>query len=461
MNHSPWLKQLNSKRKYVRLTGKARAEAVIVGAGIAGITTAYYLLTKTDKQVIILEADRLAHGATGHNAGQVTSYLERPFVQLVEEFGLKLACEGVASIEHAWNLLEEILEETSLPVPFYHCHGYAGYSTLEQLLLRLDEESLRRKGGLAVREWLIIDDPAILLRIPDDLLAFCRIVSRQDIKDVLETDSDLYIAAKASRKGCLNSALFCEQLVSWFDHHYPNRFALFEKTPVNSVDLSHNEAICQTDQGEVIAERVILCTNGFENIKLKNHDGLDIDGRFHEKLYGTIGYMAGYHTKENRPPAALSYFEEKSQEALDPYIYLTRRPTDYKEPGARGENLVCLGGPEVSLGEKASYNRHEHGYPEWAAKEIDEFMKRTYRNYPKDMDFDYIWHGLMGYTVNGVRLVGFEPCNHRLLYNLGCNGVGILPSIFGAERISKLIKGEVLPISIFDPQDQRCLLPET
>jgi glycine/D-amino acid oxidase-like deaminating enzyme len=56
----------------------------------------------------------------------------------------------------------------------------------------------------------------------------------------------------------------------------------------------------------------------------------------------------------------------------------------------------------------------------------------------------------MGYTKNGVRLIGPEPKNAALMYNLGCNGVGILPSIYGGEKISRLIGGETMPPSIFD-----------
>jgi hypothetical protein len=38
------------------------------------------------------------------------------------------------------------------------------------------------------------------------------------------------------------------------------------------------------------------------------------------------------------------------------------------------------------------------------------------------------------------------------LYNLGCNGVGILTSIYGAKRISQIVAGEKLSQSIFDPK---------
>jgi hypothetical protein len=52
-----------------------------------------------------------------------------------------------------------------------------------------------------------------------------------------------------------------------------------------------------------------------------------------------------------------------------------------------------------------------------------------------------------------MRVIGHEPKNPLLMYNLGCNGVGILPSIYGAWKIAKLINGEKFPESIFDPRE--------
>jgi len=73
-------------------------------------------------------------------------------------------------------------------------------------------------------------------------------------------------------------------------------------------------------------------------------------------------------------------------------------------------------------------------------------------------DFEYKWHGLMGYTKSGLRCVGVEPLNTTLLYNLGCNGVGILPSIYGARKIAMHLAGETVKESIFDPEVQRRVL---
>ena len=51
-----------------------------------------------------------------------------------------------------------------------------------------------------------------------------------------------------------------------------------------------------------------------------------------------------------------------------------------------------------------------------------------------------------------MRQVGAEPRNPVLLYNLGCNGVGLLPSIHGGQRVARIVAGERLAPSLFDPR---------
>ncbi len=71
---------------------------------------------------------------------------------------------------------------------------------------------------------------------------------------------------------------------------------------------------------------------------------------------------------------------------------------------------------------------------------------------PARQPYDFHWHGLMGYNESGVRVVGAHPRHPRLLYNLGCNGVGFLPSLCGADRLARLLAGEQMEPSIFDPR---------
>ncbi|MFM2078186.1 MAG: hypothetical protein RJA49_2076, partial [Actinomycetota bacterium] len=94
----------------------------------------------------------------------------------------------------------------------------------------------------------------------------------------------------------------------------------------------------------------------------------------------------------------------------------------------------------------------QHGYPEDVLERLDAFIRPILApDRSEPFVYDYAWHGLMAYTDDQVRRVGAEPRNPVLLYNLGCNGVGFMPSVLGGHRIARMIAGEVLGPSIFDP----------
>jgi len=57
----------------------------------------------------------------------------------------------------------------------------------------------------------------------------------------------------------------------------------------------------------------------------------------------------------------------------------------------------------------------------------------------------------MGYTSDGIRLVGPDPGNPSLLYNLGCNGIGLLASLAGGWKVAQQMRGALFPPSMFDP----------
>jgi glycine/D-amino acid oxidase-like deaminating enzyme len=232
---------------------------------------------------------------------------------------------------------------------------------------------------------------------------------------------------------------------------YPKRFAIFEHTHVGKVVLHNEKVLLDTGSNTARALKVVMCTNGFENIKIFHESGLEIDTRFHHNVQGVVNFMSGYLNALRKPPTAISYFITENSEFTDPYFYLTRRMYDYE--GEKDLNLISIGGPELILDKDVLYTS-DIDYPEDAQSEIDEFVRTVYEgDINKKIDYAFKWHGVMGYTPNGVRLIGTEPKSQNLLYNLGCNGVGILPSIFGGRRISQIIAGEKISPSIFDPRE--------
>ena len=459
-NSSPWLAQLNRTRPLVPLAESVAADIGVVGGGIAGAVTAYFALRDTLDTVVMLEADKVAHGATGHNAGQIVSYFERPFETIVKEFGLEMANEGQRAIESAWGLLDEIVADAALRTPLYRFTGYAGCATPEQLVAHLEENKDRVAGGLVSDTILVAQESSWAKELPLDYKDLYSIVPQADILALLETEDTRYMACISSQKGCMNSALFTEELIGYMLSEFPGRFSLYEESPVTHVSLKEDRAVLLVGTHQVEVRRVVLCTNGFEQFHIENESGSDIDTKFHHLVQGRIGYMAGYLESMNAAPTALSYYPKDGEVSGDPtgeaYFYLTRRP--HGEDVGEAKNLVCAGGPEQVLPNQALYTR-EDSCREDVRESLDEFLRSTYRHYPDPgTEYAFCWHGLMGYTPGGLRRIGIEPCNPVLLYNLGCNGVGILPSVYGGKRIARILRGEALERSIFDPVDQRCMI---
>ena len=95
-SRSPWLQQLDNDAEPRPLADDRSTDVVIIGAGIAGVATVFFTLRSTSKRVLLIERHRVGRGATGHNAGQLATYFERPFCDLVDAYGFEPAIEGNA-----------------------------------------------------------------------------------------------------------------------------------------------------------------------------------------------------------------------------------------------------------------------------------------------------------------------------------------------------------------------------
>lgn len=456
-NNSPWIKQLKQTRQAQQLKDDISTDVVVVGGGIAGITTCFFTLKNTTMNTVLVEADKVAHGATGHNAGQIVSYFEKPLSEIVNEFGLELAIDGQRSVESGWDLIDEIIEDVKPKAQLHHFIGYAGISNIDDLILHLKNNRCRLNGGLNIETICVSEECQDLNNIPEEYSDLYRTIPQKELLSLLETDNSEYIACLASKKGCMNSALFTEEILNYLISKYKDRFTFYENSPVKEVRLQKNVGILSVLNNTIKATKIVLCTNGFENFSIYNESGPDIDTTFHHLVNGRIGYMSGYVEPATDSPVAISYFPKKTDLNNDPtgdnYFYLTRRP--HEHDGQKDHNLVCVGGPEKVLPNGASYSRHDF-HSEETIYTIDDFLGKNYIKYPgPETKHIFSWHGLMGYTPNGVRCIGPEPLNETLMYNLGCNGVGILPSIFGGKRISDYIKYGKLKKSIFDPQEKK------
>ncbi len=446
--NSPWLEQLQKDRPQFRLHSDHTCDVTVIGAGIAGVATTYQILKYTSSSVLLIEAGRIAHGATGRNAGQVVNCSERPFSSICQEFGKEMATEAHLLIESAWGILEDILSDAKLKTPLYKCVGYTGIVTMNDLLEALEEQAVYRQAGLKAEPMLLSLHANVLDQIPAHLRSLVSEVPHSTVLHALCTEDPQFIAASASPVGCVNSSLLCEELVAWMMKHYPDRLTVAEHAPVTEVILLSDHVKIHTTDIAITSQKVVLCTNGFEHFTIENLDGDAINPSFHRNVMGRIAYMTGYLDQGTQHAAALSYAISEDLENT-PYYYLTRRPYEHREHGQK--TLLCIGGPERDLPNDATFDPSSEP-PESIVEDIERIGRDTYRTPPAHDIHTFVWQGLMGHTPNRIRRIGAEPRNPRLLYNLGCNGVGILGSVYGGKRIAELLLGIHLRPSIFDPK---------
>ena len=235
---SPWTTQIKKERDSQKLDKNLDTDICIIGGGISGVVTAYNILTKTDHSTTLLEAYKIAHGATGHNAGQLVAELERSVVSLVEDFGFEKTIKAIQNIESSWILIEQIIEDLNLNVNYSTFLGYNLYSTKEQIENKLNDLIILQEGDVNIRKMLIAREYFDSLQLDFKFNSLIDIISQDDILSLSETKNPDYIAALPLKKGCLNSALFTEKVVHSLLQKYPNRLYVYEESPVKEIIIS-------------------------------------------------------------------------------------------------------------------------------------------------------------------------------------------------------------------------------
>jgi glycine/D-amino acid oxidase-like deaminating enzyme len=445
---SPWIAQLAPLGDPRPLDEDVATDVAIIGAGIAGIATAFFALRSTDHRVLVLERDRVAHGASGRNAGQLTTYFERPLHDIAAQFGDDLAIEAQRAFDDAHDLLDLLVAEAGATVRVERFTGHMGMLTLNHVLVHLRNNRLRLHGGLRIEPCVVSDEAAFLDQIPEEFAELYTVVPQARIRELLETDDDRYRAVLSDRKGCANSAMLCQQVLAYLERQYPDRLRFADRTEVERVVVGPGGVELHANHHSVRAARVVLCTNGYTRHVVEDETGTPLVLHPEQQVVGTYGFMAAFAEEQPRTPAAMSYIRNQAVGSGEaPYVYITRRT--YDRPGG-AVTLTCMGGPEWP---------HDGVYDPWAPfpgalLDVLDSEVRAYaqRARPAGQPYDFHWHGLMGYMDGMVRVIGPHPGRPSLLYNLGCNGVGFLPSIHGGRQIARLLGGEQLPRSIFDPR---------
>ncbi|HEV7822762.1 MAG TPA: FAD-binding oxidoreductase, partial [Burkholderiales bacterium] len=106
-----------------RLQKDITADTVVVGSGIAGLSTAYELATLGQK-VAVLDRGPIAGGITARTTAHLTSLCDESFSSLIQVRGLDIAKQFYASQAASLDRMEQIQQSESIDCGFRRLDGY-------------------------------------------------------------------------------------------------------------------------------------------------------------------------------------------------------------------------------------------------------------------------------------------------------------------------------------------------
>lgn len=116
-NDSIWEKDRESRRQFRSLEQNIKTDVCVIGGGITGISTAYYL-SKEGKKVVVLEKNRIASKTSGGTTGKITSQHHLFYNYLIQSQSKEFAKKYWKANEKAIENIENIIKTEKIDCDF-------------------------------------------------------------------------------------------------------------------------------------------------------------------------------------------------------------------------------------------------------------------------------------------------------------------------------------------------------
>ena len=374
---------------YPPLAGDLDAGVCVIGAGLAGLTTAY-LLALEGQDVVLIDALSIGAGETG----RTTAHFFPPddwYVDVEDGFGTDAARLVADSFKRAIDLVESISQRERIECEFERLDGYL------YALPRNTFKDLHKQYDAARRAGVTVE---MLEQVPD--LSF-----------------DTGPCIRYPDQAQFHPLKYLSGLASAFVRHGGT---LHGATRALSVSGNDGVQTVMTTHGAIRARSVVVATNTPFNDRVV----------MHTKQAGYHTYVVGLRVPRGSVPRILLW------DTGDPYYYVRLESPE----NATDHDILVVGGAD-----------HKVGEDEHPAHRYDEIEQWVRERFPMAQSVDYRWSGIVMEPADGPAYLGRNPLDNRNVYIItGDSGNGMTHCTIGAMLVTDLIMGrENAWESLYDP----------
>lgn len=245
--------------EFSQLNEDIYVDAVIVGGGITGITSAY-LLADQGLKVAVLEADRLLNGTTGHTTAKVTAQHDLIYDELITNMGKSKARLYYEANTEALTFIKETIDTLQIDCDFSEQDAYM-YATTKEYEQKIQQEA-------EAYEKLNIDG---------------------GLTDSIPLDIEIKNALFMKNQGQFHPLKYLSALVQQITD---KGGLLFENTTAVDVDTGAQPTVLTREGSRVTANYVLACSH------FPFYEGL---GLYSTRMYADRSYVLAAKTKKKLP----------------------------------------------------------------------------------------------------------------------------------------------------------------
>ena len=394
-HHSYW-NDSEEPLVYKTLATDTITDVLIIGGGIAGLTTAY-CLSKSGKKVILLEDGYLGSGESGRTTAQITYALDDRYYDLEKFFGEEKARLAAQSHKQAIGWIKSVVTAESIDCHFKSVDGYL-FTDPTDKEQNLDKElTAAQKAGLPVE--MVSHIPGMHSGKKERAIRF----PEQGQFHILK-----YL------KGLANA------IIRMGGEIYTN-------THADSIDKTGAKANGFT----IKANHIVVATNTPVN---------DIV-TMHTKQWPYRTYVMAAKIPKGILPYAMWWDtgNQDSKWVAKPYHYVRLEPLD------DSYDLLISGGEDHKTGQADQ----EHITEE---QRYTNLISWTKEHFPYFNDIEYKWSGQVMEPVDCLAFIGKNPGDDNIYIITGDSGNGMTHGTLGGIIINDIIMGNTNEyVNLYDP----------